>query len=379
MAAITADKSFPFNGGTALEGDWRDLFGSWLNDGVCAGVDSELLVYGDSTGRHVKVLPGRVRIAGVHAEWAGTTTVTLAANSSGNPRIDRIVARLVTTGTEHVEMDVLQGTPGTTPVAPTLTYTSSIMEISLGQVNLASGYTTVPAQSTFPTAPVAGAPVGERRLLSMGSDPTYDTNAARDLWLPTPAAGMVAATRDKGARYFYDGTQWKQMLRHVVAVSYTPSSNEDTGSNATWPVGLTVSAPVPKWATRCRLWAKISNASPVSSTVANVDVSLRVGSTVVDLVKHRWIPDQQTLVATANATDLTSSEALANALKTALNNLSATVGAGSRNVIELGGDVDVTALAGTTVNVNTLGNVVAGGTVLRVNGESPSALIAEFR
>jgi len=143
------DLGFPF---TSIGGDrqysaadWRDYFGTLFSNGVVQGAVNGLevkpqaspnkTVYVD-TG--VAVINGAMRIADT------TTNLTIADNTSGNPRIDRIVARLNYTD-RKIEFALRQGTPASSPVAPTLTRTASAWEISLAKIAVANGFSTITA------------------------------------------------------------------------------------------------------------------------------------------------------------------------------------------------------------------------------------------
>lgn len=109
------------------------------------GFDAENLlevVESDVPALSVKVKSGHCLMQGYWAYNSADESLTLASNSSGNPRIDRIVERLDKTA-NSVSLAVLTGTPGVTPSPPALTRTSTIWEISLAQVEVANGATAI--------------------------------------------------------------------------------------------------------------------------------------------------------------------------------------------------------------------------------------------
>lgn len=107
-------------------------------------------VYADSTGRQVKVR------AGVHGWIRGTkftntaeTVVSLTTNTSGNPRVDLLVARL-TRSTYVVSYVVIAGAAAATPLAPQPVRNdtidgSGVYDLPLAEIKVANGYTTVAA------------------------------------------------------------------------------------------------------------------------------------------------------------------------------------------------------------------------------------------
>lgn len=123
--------------------EWREYWGSVLTDGVVFEAANQLKVSEASTpAKSVVVDTGTVSIQGIGRKLTPAQTITIADNASGNPRIDRIVARADYTN-RLIEFDVLQGTPAASPTAPVLTQTSTTYEIALAQVAVANGFTTI--------------------------------------------------------------------------------------------------------------------------------------------------------------------------------------------------------------------------------------------
>lgn len=335
---VAADVALPFDGQDAFEDSWRDMFGSWFADGVSAGALNELLVYGDSTGRQVKLKTGRMRLAGDLAGNDTEKTLTVTANASGNPRIDRVVARLKR-DTHAIDFYVKAGTPGASPVPPTLTSDAVTTERSLARIGaLASGYSTIAAGNVHP----------ERALLSSHSVPAFDDDTARDLWVPSPHTGYTAALRSNEGLYEYWNGSWKQTLRTRGYINHTPGSDQTTGTNATWPAGLTVDVDVPTWATRAKCTAKISQVYAVTNPT-NTDVRLLLGILDVDIQPHiRW---DGSVATTTNAPQ----------------------------DLFFAGDIDCSSIAGTTVTLRVKANNISGSGALRANNESSCYADVEFR
>lgn len=96
----------------------------------------------------IDVLSGSALVQGVLYINTGTVSFTVAANASGNPRIDLIVVQLDYT-LQITRLALKQGTPAATPVPPTLTQTVGVMwEIPIGEIAIANGFVTL-AQSTI--------------------------------------------------------------------------------------------------------------------------------------------------------------------------------------------------------------------------------------
>ena len=144
------DKSYPFSSSPILtEDEWRDFAQHWRSDGVLpvplSGVAVQTsLAVAPNAGMNLYVYPGACMILGTFGRVTSSKTITIPANSSGNPRVDLIVARLDTTANE-ISAGVKTGTPAVTPAAPTLTRTSGIWEIALAQVAVANGASSITA------------------------------------------------------------------------------------------------------------------------------------------------------------------------------------------------------------------------------------------
>ncbi len=70
------------------------------------------------------------------------TTLTITANSSGDPRIDRVILR-VSIAAQTIRLVVLAGTSATNPILPTLTQDANTYEVSLAYIWVADGATTI--------------------------------------------------------------------------------------------------------------------------------------------------------------------------------------------------------------------------------------------
>jgi hypothetical protein len=140
---------FPFDSGqgaNATEAMWTKMAQHWLATGVIKSLLNELLVYADSTGMQVKVNSGSAWIKGHYYESDDIEIMAIGAADSVNSRIDRVILRLDWTA-NTMELAVLQGVAAVSPVAPALTQNSSRWEISLAQVRVNAGATTITAGS----------------------------------------------------------------------------------------------------------------------------------------------------------------------------------------------------------------------------------------
>jgi len=133
---------------------WRGALGfgaSDVNVGPVRGNDDGtrdcLWVRANSpAAANVIVSPGTALVRGIFYSNDADVTLAIAANASGNARIDTIILRADFTA-QTVRLAVRQGTPAATPVAPTLTQTDGVQwEIPLADVAVANGFSSI-AQS----------------------------------------------------------------------------------------------------------------------------------------------------------------------------------------------------------------------------------------
>jgi len=139
-----------FYSGTATDprtyhgSDWARWFRSQFTSGI---------VYGNPIGTcaasqygtgdmKVNVAPGSVWAYGYNALIDAVEVATITANTSGNPRIDRVVAR--NTIASGITIHVIPGTPAASPVAPDLvTDGVTYYDVPLAWIEVANGATKI--------------------------------------------------------------------------------------------------------------------------------------------------------------------------------------------------------------------------------------------
>jgi hypothetical protein len=147
-----ASKSYPragYNSGTVTSLEHERLVSPQAPDGLVGHPDDLPMVYADGTGtRAVKIRANRYAVVRGTQYDSGTSDITmssLAANSSGQPRIDRIVLRLNRTDYTITET-AITGTPAASPSAPALTQdtgSTGFFDIPLARVAVANGATAI--------------------------------------------------------------------------------------------------------------------------------------------------------------------------------------------------------------------------------------------
>lgn len=126
---------------SALE--WREYFSRLIHNGLIQNAANECQVKPQAVpNKTVYVDTGVVFINGAMRVLDAPITLAVAENTSGNPRIDRVVARL-NEASRTIEFAVKQGTPAGSPVAPTLTRTEGVYELGLADITLINGYSTI--------------------------------------------------------------------------------------------------------------------------------------------------------------------------------------------------------------------------------------------
>ena len=182
------------------------LFGFGIdraNRGVLRGVLNELKVTQSSpTARSVRVDTGYALVNGRMMYVSTAGDVTLATNTSGNPRYDYIVAEYKSADyPATMEIVVIQGSPAASPSLPALTQTSTHYQIPLAYVYLVSGYTTVVNSNITDDREWANVPDSQfmevtnnsAAVRNWGEVVIWDTTANRSVTTTTALASPLVA------------------------------------------------------------------------------------------------------------------------------------------------------------------------------------------
>lgn len=217
----------PASGNVVSADEYEALSISYAADGVYGTPADSTVVYADSTGRQVKVRAGKRAIVRGYEWFSDPTTdeiinnggAGLPANTSGQPRIDRLVLRLDRTA-RTVRTQYLQGTPGAVPVAPALTQNlstaSSVFDFPLARWQIASGYTTVAAGDVINEA-----------WYQQGSGPVLCNSTSRPFGVYL-YKGLTVYEYDTGQHTYWDGSTWSPRAGRMVAYGQRPSGSNNT-------------------------------------------------------------------------------------------------------------------------------------------------------
>lgn len=117
-------------------------FGALVTTGVMKGMGNMLAVSANGSNMVTKIDTGLAFVEAKYYENDNFLELTHDTETLGNSRIDRIVVRMdLSTEARYVKAFIKKGVPSTNPVAPTLTQTPNLYEISLAQVKIVGGQT----------------------------------------------------------------------------------------------------------------------------------------------------------------------------------------------------------------------------------------------
>ena len=229
-----AEQSWPFyqeeTGGTeVLEDQWSIMARQWAPTGVVGQPSGAALqVYADGSAREVYVRTGRATVRGHwYTQDTDNVTVTIAANTSGNPRID-VVALVLDPTADAITVDVVQGTPAASPAVPALTRTD------LGVYQFPLAYVAV-ANAAAVTA--AAAVTDVRQYTGFQVVPCLST--ARPY---NPPVGQVVYETNTGRFTCWTGTVWRPLDGSAHGNTVVTSSNVGT-AHIDLPAGQFAAAP----------------------------------------------------------------------------------------------------------------------------------------
>lgn len=121
--------------------DFSRVFRRLAKNGITLGDGGELEVTAnDPADMTVIILDGSAWTEGTLLWNTDPQGLAIASNASGNPRIDRVIVKMDrNTSAREMTLEIKQGTPALSPVPPSLQRDSTVWEISLAQVLVASG------------------------------------------------------------------------------------------------------------------------------------------------------------------------------------------------------------------------------------------------
>jgi hypothetical protein len=129
-----------------LESRWSYMSQFWTPTGVIKGAYNEFETYADSTGMQVKIKSGRTSVLGFWANSDTEEVKAIEAADPANPRIDTVIVKMDrSSGELEMTLEVKKGAPAASPVALTLSATSTLYEFPLADVYVGAGVVTITA------------------------------------------------------------------------------------------------------------------------------------------------------------------------------------------------------------------------------------------
>lgn len=217
----------PANGRVVGDAEWEVTATAMAPaGGVLGDFTNPALVYGDSSGRQVKIAAGRFALIRGHVWTSGASiiTKTIAANVSGSTRTDLVVLRFSRT-TYNAAITVITGTPGAGAPSPVQDAGSTgSWDLPLATVTVANGAATISAGNVSYVATHVGGDGGLRV-----------PSVAAMAYIPGPYIGQQAAM-DNGEVYSRNTSGvWVPLTQNTVN-TYNPtltgaSGNPNLGSS----------------------------------------------------------------------------------------------------------------------------------------------------
>jgi hypothetical protein len=214
------EASRPWNGtvtgdaGPYSDSDWQELYtgiigygagrannGVFLSSGTVPNDGLKVEATNPAT-TSVNVLRGAALIQGIAYLSDATEAFIIAANASGNPRIDTIVLQ-ADYALQTVRLVVLQGTPAASPSAPSLTQTPNVLwEIPIADIAVANGFISINNSNITQRQEWVNAPTGtyldgvinnSGAALNSGDLVVWDSTADRAVKTSTTRGDITAA------------------------------------------------------------------------------------------------------------------------------------------------------------------------------------------
>lgn len=123
------------------------LLQAW-GDGVIENVLNELAVTANGANMQLTIATGAAQVHGVVYDRVNSGTLNVGAADPTNPRIDTVVVSVVPVGAgSNIEgesyVEIVQGSPAASPVAPSLTQGASLWQFPLADIAVGAGVTAI--------------------------------------------------------------------------------------------------------------------------------------------------------------------------------------------------------------------------------------------
>lgn len=332
-----SETSRPFNGtspgdaGPYSAQQWQQLYqyvlglgasrpnvGPFLGSGTQPNDGLKVQAQGTPT-TSIDVLIGSALVQGIAYVNTGTVSFVIAANSSGNPRIDTVVLR-ADYALQTVRLAVLQGTPAASPSPAALTQSANILwEIPLADIAVANGFTSITNANITPRHEWVNAANGvyldnvlnnSGGTLVTGDVVIWDSTANRavtttttadnkllaGVWVGRTANGSYGRVLTDGIGYVNGGaafTRGQNVANSAVAKQATSTALRPLGAR----LGIALETTSGAGPALCRVKVEISNAL----AVAILQDQKSSGTAATSLTSGAWrTRDLNTIVSDPN-------------------------------------------------------------------------------
>lgn len=212
--------------------NFAEVLNKVLTTGYFAGSGGELAVTASSPAdMNINVATGEAWIQGYYYKNTASKTLAVTAADGSNPRIDRVVLELDLVTNRLINLKMLDGTPAASPVAPALTQSGTTYQITLAQVYVDTGATSIASgkitdERDTVTSPVSGANQAKANSLYSGS--IYHLTGT-DLKITTARTGYPMQCQDGTHVWCIGGSGSNKKVEY-----FTMAADD---SNGTWTAG----------------------------------------------------------------------------------------------------------------------------------------------
>ena len=223
-----AEKSYPWEGNSGsggigdcgpYTGDDADQINKALVLGKTGVVETSHLEVSETSpaSKSVRVALGRAIIRGKVYWLDADTTLTISDNTSGNPRIDRVVVEVDWTA-QTGRLKVVEGTPAASPSAPTLTQTDGVLwQFPLAQIAVANGFTSITSSDITDEREFADPSPGSALVTVSGKSTDYSTNSTTFVAIDSTEFKLSVTTHGGDLLVWFNGAVgWNPARLHAI-------------------------------------------------------------------------------------------------------------------------------------------------------------------
>jgi hypothetical protein len=188
--------------------EFAEYFAQFLTSGVFnSGDTSPLLVTASGTNMKVSINPGYAFIKGYLYKVSDTPHELVVQTADPSlDRIDRVVIRLDLVN-RNIKAMMLAGTPAAEPVAPNITRTDTVFDISLAQVRVTAAQSIIPAQNVTDERMLDSVCGYVNSLIKMPTDSAWNDWLARKAQINADWSAWYDQVRQKYSEVAYQDTK----------------------------------------------------------------------------------------------------------------------------------------------------------------------------